>query len=106
MSLHCLCDFDSSIIAGGDPMHATIWYGTAAAEPPDVIPLASRILAARLSGIPGFIARVALAEEGGGITAICICEDALCLAAANGVIAYWGSEDRAGPEMSRVPIHR
>lgn len=90
-------------------MHATIWC----AAPDDAAPapphLAARSLVTRLSALPGFVAYVALVGEGSGkIAALCICEDAESLAAANGLIAAWGAApggvEDAGPEAGPAPV--
>ncbi len=85
-------------------MHATIWCDAAIDGTYDWDAREGRALASRLSALPGFVAYVALAEETGGIAAICICEDAETLAAANDLIAAWRRGDDAGQEASRAAI--
>jgi hypothetical protein len=81
-------------------MHATICYD---APGDDARP--GSALALRLRALPGFVAYVALAgEEGGGMAAICICEDEESLTAANGLIARWGGTDGVGGAARLAPV--
>jgi hypothetical protein len=83
-------------------MHATFWCATPGDAAPAHPRLAARALVTRLSALPGFVAYVALAGEGGSaITALCICEDAASLAAANGLIAAWGATQDVGENTGR-----
>jgi hypothetical protein len=83
----------------GDLMHATIWCDTPTEGTSDARALSGRALTIRLRALPGFVAYVALAVEGGGTAAICICEDAESLTAANGLIAEWGAGDHTGRDV-------
>ena len=86
-------------------MHATIWYDAPGDDARPGSARAGHALALRLRALPGFVAYVALAGEGGGMAAICICEDEETLAAANGLISRWGAEGRAGGDGGLVPLH-
>jgi hypothetical protein len=50
---------------------------------------AGRALATRLSVLPGFIACVAIEDDAGAITALCIVEDQTGIAAATSLTAQW-----------------
>lgn len=85
-------------------MNATIWCDSVGEAAGAQSVLAGRGLTLRLRALPGFVAFVVLAAESGGTAAICICEDAESLAAANGLIAQWGREDGAGGTGSLAPL--
>ncbi len=85
-------------------MQATIWSDAAIDETYERDAQEGRALASRLSTLPGFVTYVALAEGRGGIAAICVCEDAESLAAANELIAAWRRGEAAGQEASPAPI--
>ena len=86
-------------------MHATFWSTAPGDAAPAHRQLAARALLTRLGALPGFVAYVALAgEKDGDLAALCICEDAASLAAANGLIAAWGAAQGAGREAGPAPL--